>query len=193
MKYTSLSSPAVSQALLAGAVAVIPTDTVYGLVACATNETAVKRMYSLKKRERQPGTIIAASTKQLEDLGFSRENLLVGNQYWPNAVSIVLDAKNVPEYLKCNLPDLPVRVPKHAALQQLLAVTGPLMTTSANAPKEPTSTSVDMAMDYFGDSVDFYVDGGDLSHHAASTIIGLKPNGELIIYRHGAVSIEPRA
>ena len=65
------------------------------------------------------------------------------------------------------------------------------MTTSANAPKQPTSTSVKMAMDYFGDSIDFYVDGGDLSGRPPSTIIGFDDVGAIIIYRQGAVEIPP--
>ena len=66
------------------------------------------------------------------------------------------------------------------------------MTTSANAPYQPTSTTIQMAYEYFGDSVDFYVDGGDFTHHEASTIIGISPEGTVTVLRQGVVAIPPK-
>ncbi len=189
----SLQSEAVSALLLDGSIGVIPTDTVYGLVAIAQNEAAVHRMYSVKRRASQPGTIIAASTEQLQKLGFPQAELSVASRYWPNAVSVVIDASNVPKYLKQDRTSLPVRIPDSPALLALLGKTGPLMTTSANAPGAPTSTTVAMAKEYFGDGIEFYVDGGDLSGQAASTIIGVQPNGDITVFRAGAVEIAPPA
>lgn len=187
--FSSLSDDEIVRLLRDGAVGVLPTDTVYGLVAVAHNQSAVSKMYHLKQRERQPGTIIAASVEQLADLGFSRENLAIGARYWPNPVSVVMDAKEVPAYLKCGLADLPARIPDNPTLLKVLQKTGPLMTTSANAPKQPTSTNVRMARNYFADTVEFYVDGGDLSLHQASTIIGIGENGTVTIFRKGSVQL----
>ena len=71
---------------------------------------------------------------------------------------MVLEATNVPAYLRQRRESLAVRIPDDETLRQLLSQTGPLMTTSANAPGEPTATTIASARNYFGSTVDFYVD-----------------------------------
>ena len=63
------------------------------------------------------------------------------------------------------------------------------MTTSANHPKEPTATNIRQAIAYFGNSVDFYVDIGDLGERPPSTIIGFDGDGNVIIHRQGVVPV----
>src|SRR5665213_2242664 len=70
------------------AVGVIPTDTVYGIVARAADHEAVARLYKLKKREGKPGTIIAADIDQLVELGIKRRYLKAVEQFWPGALSV---------------------------------------------------------------------------------------------------------
>lgn len=187
--FSSLKDPEIVQLLKSGAVGVIPTDTVYGLVAQASHQKAIERLYTLKHRDSPPGTMIGASAKDFSELGFSIEQLAHVQHYWPAPLSVVVDATSLPPYLKQDRSALPLRVPANAELQQLLQATGPLMTTSANAHGEPTSVTARMAQRYFGDAVDFYVDGGDLSGRPPSTIIGFGESGEIIVYRQGAVSI----
>jgi tRNA A37 threonylcarbamoyladenosine synthetase subunit TsaC/SUA5/YrdC len=76
---------------------------------------------------------------------------------------------------------------KHLA--DFLQQTGPLATTSANAPGQPAAENLQQALDYFKDSVDFYVDGGDLSAREASTVIGFDGE-EIKIFREGAVKAD---
>lgn len=188
--FSSLSDPQLIDLINQGSIGVIPTDTVYGLVGKAGSKQAIERMYAVKSRARQPGTTIAASTDQLAVLGFPAPQLDGAKKYWPNALSVEMSAERIPHYLSTGQPVMAVRIPDKADLTELLRQTGPLMTTSANAPKQPTSTSVQMAVDYFGDEVDFYVDGGDLSGRPPSTIIGFDADGTIIVYRQGAVEIE---
>lgn len=188
--FLSLDDPELIAMLKDGAIGVVPTDTVYGLVGRAESSKAVARMYSVKSRERQPGTTIAASTEQLQSLGFPSESLAVASKYWPNALSVEMSASKIAEYLSTGQPVMAARVPNNPEIIALLTQVGPLMTTSANAPKQPTSTSVDMAVDYFGDDVDFYVDGGDLSGRPPSTIIGINDDESITVYRQGAVDIK---
>ncbi len=189
--FTSLTDPELITLLNEGAIGVIPTDTVYGLVARAELQPAIERMYAVKSRKRQPGTTIGASVKQLAALGFPIKSLEYAAQYWPDALSVEMNATAIPEYLSTGQPVMAARIPNKPELDELLNKTGPLMTTSANAPGAPTSTSLKMAMTYFGDSVDFYVDGGDLSGRPPSTIIGFDKNHQIIVYRQGAVKISP--
>jgi len=71
----------------------------------------------------------------------------------------------------------------------VLEQTGPLVTSSANHPGKPGSVTIREAIDYFDGRVDFYVDGGDLSGRAPSTIIKITDSGSIEIIREGAVKL----
>jgi L-threonylcarbamoyladenylate synthase len=172
-----------------GSVGVIPTDTVYGVVARAEDEAAAERLYNLKKRESKPGSIIAARIEQLEALGLKRRYLKAVESYWPGAVSVVIPCADPSlKYLHQGAMSLAVRIPDDPELRNLLQKTGPLLTSSDNPPNEPTANTIQEAKGYFGDNVDFYRDGGDLSNHYASTIIRVVDDAIEVI-RQGAVNI----
>jgi len=168
---------------------VIPTDTVYGVVACAGDQNAVEQLYRLKKRDKKPGTIIAANIEQLVELGIMRRYLKAVEQYWPNPISIIIPSDFSLDYLHQGKLSLACRIPKDPQMQKLLQKTGPLLTSSANHPGESPANTINEAKAYFGDEVDFYVDGGDLSGHAASTIIRVVDDAVEVL-RAGAVTID---
>ena len=180
-------SDTAAKLLLPGAVGVIPTDTVYGLVARAQDEAAVARLYKLKHRDHKPGTIIAANIDQLVELGIKRRYLTAVEQFWPGAVSV--EIPHSIDYLNQGTGRQAFRIPDDPKLRALLTEVGPLQTTSANDPGEPVSTTVEQARAYFGDKVDFYVDGGDLSSNLPSTIIRVIDDAVEVI-RQGAVHID---
>lgn len=169
-----------------GAVGVIPTDTVYGLVARAQDEAAVARLYALKHRDHKPGTIIAANIDQLVALGIKRRYLTAVEQFWPGAVSV--EIPHAVTYLHQGTGRQAFRIPDNKELQELLLQVGPLQTTSANDPGEPPANTVQEAQQYFGDRVDFYVDGGDMSANLPSTIVRIIDDAIEVI-RQGAVDI----
>ncbi len=173
-----------------GGVGVLPTDTVYGLVCCAAQEPAVERLYALKKREKKPGTVIAADIDQLAGLGLKKRYLTAVQQYWPGAVSVVIpsgDPKT--EYLRQGADGLAVRVVADEKLAKLLRETGPLMTSSANQPGKKPADTIEEAMAYFGKQVDFYVDAGNLSKRKPSTLIRIVDDAVEVL-REGAVKIK---
>jgi L-threonylcarbamoyladenylate synthase len=173
-----------------GTIGVIPTDTVYGVVARAADPEAVARLYALKHRQGKPGTLVAANLEQLEELGLKHRYLTAVMQYWPGALSVVIPCANPAlAYLHQGKMSLAVRIPAKKELQDLLELTGPLLTSSANHPDEPPATSIDQAQKYFGDEVNIYFDGGDLSDHKPSTIIRIVDDAIEII-REGAVNID---
>lgn len=175
--------------LKSGAVGVMPTDTVYGLVCSASKPEAVHRLYELKSRENKPGTIIAARIQQLIDLGIRARYLKAVEQFWPNPLSVVIPCDDHLEYLHLKQHSLAVRIPKDAALTSLLMSVGPLLTTSANHPAQPTAKNLHEAQKYFGESVDFYVDGGSIDDHQPSTIIRVVDDA-IEVLRQGAVHID---
>lgn len=164
-------------------------DTIYGIMARAADPVAVKRFYALKQREHKPGTVIAANVQQLIDLGVPANNLQKVAHWWPNSLSVEMPLGENLNYLHQETGRQAFRVVADERLQKLLAITGPLVTSSANQPGEPASMTVEQAYAYFEDSVDFYVDGGDLSGRAPSTIIKITDDGGIEIIRQGAVDI----
>lgn len=184
--FTSLTDPQLAELINKGAIGIIPTDTVYGLVGRAAHTEAITRLYHVKEREQAPGTIIAHTVDSLSALGFPLAPLSRASRHWPAPLSVVIDATTTPSYLKQTRDSLPVRIPNHPELLRLLEATGPLMTTSANTPKAPTSRTIDEAVAYFGDAIDFYVDAGDLGERPPSTIIGYDED-TLVVYRQGVV------
>lgn len=172
-----------------GSIGVIPTDTVYGLAARASDKKATARLYALKERDGKPGTLIAADTGQLEALGLKHRYLKAVEQFWPGAVSVVVPASGPAlEYLHRGRAGLAVRVPADKELRALLERTGPLITSSANQPGEPPAATVAEAKKYFAGKVDFYVDGGDLSGRKPSTIIRVLDDAVEVL-RPGAVKL----
>jgi L-threonylcarbamoyladenylate synthase len=180
---------AATQLVLVGSLGVIPTDTLYGVVARASDRAAVERLYALKHREHKPGTIIAAGLGQLQAMGFKPRYFKPIAQYWPGPVSVVLPISDITmTYLHQGKRSLAVRIPDDEELQQLLITTGPLLTSSANPPGEPPATTIEEAKAYFGESVDFYVDGGDLSGRKPSTVIRVLDDAVEVL-RQGAMHI----
>lgn len=188
--FDSIQAEEVVQLLQTGAIGVIPTDTVYGLACSAKKQAPVARLYyDVKRRGPKPGTLIAASIEQLEELGLKARYLKAVQGYWPNPLSVIIPCGPELTYLHRGKDSLAVRIPDNEQLRSFLARTGPLLTTSANHPSEPTAATLQMAIDYFEEAVDFYVDGGDLSGRPPSTIIRIVDDA-IEILREGAVKID---
>lgn len=172
-----------------GTIGVIPTDTVYGVVARAADKLAVERLYTLKKRDHKPGTLIASSLDQLVELGIKYRYLKAVEQFWPDAISVIIPCGPELSYLHQGKFSLAVRIPKPVELRQLLDKTGPLVTSSANHPGKAPATTVTQARAYFQDQVNFYIDGGDLTNRQPSTVIRILDDAVEVI-RAGAVTID---
>ncbi len=187
--FTSPTDPELIALLKQGAVGVVPSDTIYGLMCRAADPVAVTRLYALKARENKPGTVIAGRLQQLIDLGLRARYLKAVEQYWPNPLSVIIPCGDELAYLHQGKRSVAVRVTAYGALQELTRHTGALLTSSANQPGEPPATNLAEAQAYFGDSVDFYVDAGTIQDHAPSTVIRIIDDA-IEVVRQGAVKID---
>ena len=185
----TISSQDAIELILQGNVGVLPVDTVYGLVGRAADEQAVAKLYALKQREHKPGTVIAASVEQLAELGVPKRYLSAVKHLWPNPLSVEIPLGDRLTYLHQDTGRQAYRVVADERVRAILEQTGPLVTSSANQPGEPGSVTVQQAIDYFGDQVDFYVDGGDMSDSLPSTIIRIVDDA-IEVVRQGAVKID---
>lgn len=174
-----------------GAVAVIPTDTIYGIVGPAKNPSVVEKIYRLRKRaSSKPMIILAASIDQIKDLGVKINLKQAGilNKLWPDKISVVIDCKlKKLHYLHRGKNSLALRIPDNKFLRDLLKITGPLVAPSANFEGEKPSEDISDAKQYFKDNIDFYIDGGKLKS-IPSTVAKIEKLN-LAVLREGAVKI----
>lgn len=153
----------VSKTLAAGGVAVIPTDTLYGIVGQALNRDSVERIYKIKGRQPQkPFIILISNISQLAQFDVQPVDQL--GDYWPGPVSIILPCQRADlEYLHRGTGSLAFRLPAKADLRELIDITGPLVAPSANPEGQPPAETVEQAKNYFGDQIDTYLDGGNIT------------------------------
>ncbi len=157
-----------------GKIAVIPTDTLYGIVCVAKNKKAVEKVYLVRNRDNhKPVIVLISKISDIEDFGITLSPSQKKDfaQIWPNAVTVILKCSDPRfEHLHRNSGGLSFRMPKNAFLEKLISATGPLIAPSANIQaKDPAITIAD-AKRYFGTSVDMYVDAGSVVSKPSTVI-----------------------
>ena len=181
---------AAARILAAGGIVVYPTETLYGLGADAGNAAALQRLVELKGREpAKPIAVLISDTKMLEDvvdeISEAAANLM--RRFWPGPLTIVLRARpSVSRVLTGGGDGIGVRVSSHPIATRLVRALGrPLTAPSANPAGQRPPTRLEDARAYFGDRVDYYVDGGHLPGEPASTVVDARHGLQVI--RDGAV------
>ncbi len=174
------------EVLKSGGVAVIPTDTIYGIVGSALNPQTVARIYNIRKRAGDKPCIILVS--DIGELGKFSINLSdsqkeIFKTYSDLPTSIILDCEEESlEYLHRGTQTLAFRVPNLPELRDVLAQTGPLIAPSANIEGELPAKNIPEAREYFGEQVDLYLDGGEIAGQP-SRVIKLHKDGQVDIIR----------
>lgn len=181
-----------SKALTQGKTAVLPTDTIYGLVGKALLPETVEKIYQIKGRKPdKPLIILISFYKDLELFGIKIDERTkeILEKYWPGKVSIILPCQNEKlKYLHRGTNTLAFRLPDYKELTDLINKTGPLVAPSANPEGQEPAKTIEEAKDYFGDKVDFYADAGKLES-LPSTLIEITDHG-LKVLREGEVKIK---
>lgn len=186
-------------ALGRGELAVIPTDTVYGVAADAFNPAAVAKLLAAKGRGRQsPPPVLVANLQTLSALAASvpAPVLALVERFWPGPLTVILQAQ---PSLSWDLGDtggtVALRMPAHALTLELLRETGPLAVSSANLTGQPAATNAQSARDMLGDSIAVYLEAGESSADGvSSTIVDAREvndaGGTIRLLRVGGVSAE---
>lgn len=157
--------------------AVIPTDTVYGIAANAFSAEAVQSLLDAKGRGRQsPPPVLVASLNQARALVESLPEAAVklAETFWPGALTMIFRAQPSLDWdLGETKGTVAIRVPDHKIALALIEETGPLAVSSANLTGAPAATTCQQAFDYLKDSVAVYLDAGNSPKGEASTILDL--------------------
>ena len=150
-----------------GGVGILPTETLYGLVASAFDPDAVDRIYDLKQRHHnKPLIVLISDLAQLEQFGIVVSNQLEDKlrTYWPGPYSIILLTIDEQfEYIHRGTNSIGFRMPDESNLLDLITQTGPLVAPSANPEGLPPARTISEARAYFGHHVNVYEDGGTIT------------------------------
>ncbi len=185
----------VAAGLASGDVAIIPTDSVYG-IGCAAlgGNPAHARIFELKGRERsQTLPLVLGSADDLaryaEEVAPSA--LRLAKRFWPGALTLVVRASDaVPAGYRAPDGTVGLRVPDHAFVRALCRALGaPLALTSANLHGEPPARGVEELDPQLAASVDWVVDGGPAPLGVASSVVDATGRA-LRILRAGALREE---
>lgn len=160
--------------LKSGGVAVIPTDTVYGLAVMPDSHEALERLYSIKGRDRSKPVALLAADAAAAARYIGDEAAAFGAKYWPGALTVVSRGEGV-------------RVPAHDWTRDLLArCGGALRVSSANLSGAAAAVDAAQALEDVGLRADIVIDAGPAAGGAASTV-ARRENGRLEILREGPV------
>ena len=165
--------------LKTGKIGVIRTDTIYGIVGRADDEAAVQRIYNVKKRDdHKPPIVLIATIDHMYDQPDESTRSVV-KSVWPGRTSLIVKSPSAPQWLLRGQDTLAYRLPADVPLRQLISLTGPLVAPSANPQSLEPATSIQQAIDFFGDLVDFYVNGGEVIDTAPSQLLRINSDGAL--------------
>lgn len=179
-----------------GGVIAYVTDTVWGLGCLPNNESAVKKIYEIKKREAQKPLILMSNdiyplldyVKPISKIG----QILI-KKYFPGALTIVTDkSENTPDYITSSMPTVGIRVPNNEVFREICEIIPGhvLATTSANLSHQPSAKTYEQALENMSGLADLIIeDYGYAAKGLESTVVGVM-NNELRIFRQGAIHLD---
>ncbi len=192
----------VADALKTGALALLPTETVYGVGVCVGAyggydrvpgpQTGYGRIFTLKRRDvAQTVPWLVGGIGDLDRFGedVAPEIRALAAAFWPGALTLVVKASpSVPAFMRAADNTVALRASASPVIQYLVRACGsPLAVTSANTHGAPAPASFADAEDRIVEGVDVAVDAGATACRDASTIVAMR-DGELEVLREGAIS-----
>ncbi len=174
----------------------MPTETVYGLAADATNPQAIKSIFVAKGRPSDNPLIVhIADINDIKKHGLVREipesAKLLCDKFWPGPLTMIMPkGKNVPYEVTAGLDSVAIRFPSHKVARALIEKSEkPLAAPSANLSGSPSPTTAQHVMNDLSGKIGAVIDGGDCEVGLESTVITLCTNPPTLL-RPGKVTLE---
>lgn len=176
-----------AEALMAGRLVAIPTETVYGLAANALDSDAIQKIYLAKGRPANNPLIVHLHQvdrvplfAEVEPTGRWRK---LAEAFWPGPLTIVLPKKPIiPDEVTAGLPSVAIRLPKHPVTQALLAeFGGPIAAPSANPFTRLSPTRAQDIPEELHPYIELAIDGGPTEVGIESTVVDLTREGATVL------------
>jgi tRNA threonylcarbamoyl adenosine modification protein (Sua5/YciO/YrdC/YwlC family) len=181
------------EAVKSGELAVMPTDTVYGIGADAFTPHAITALHHARSVTNQvPPPILVGSRHTLDGLVYSlpRAARELADAFWPGALTLYVEHS---PSLQWDLGDtggrIAVRMPLHPVALEVLREVGPMAVTTANKVGRPAPTTAEEARDQLEYSVRVYLEAGPARDPAPSTIVDVSGDVPRVL-RAGAIPFE---
>lgn len=177
-----------------GEVVGIPTETVYGLAADATDENAVAKIFKAKGRPSDNPLIVHIAdvndferyVKDIPELAYK-----LAEEFWPGPLTMVLPKLGIIPYVTSGgLETVGIRIPCHNTAREIIRECGkPLAAPSANLSGSPSPTSAEHVLSDMNGRIPAVVDGGACHVGVESTVISFENNG-IRLLRPGFITVE---
>lgn len=180
------------ECLLSGGLVAFPTESFYGLAVDATNETAIKRLFSVKKRGPDIPVLllipsVGALNRFVKRIPPVAHRLI--EEFWPGALTLIFEAgPDVSPLLTAGTGKIGIRLSSHPIATALTKGLGvPITGTSANISGRPACRNAEEVLSCFGQEVDLILDGGKTEGEIASTVLDITVHPPQIL-REGMVN-----
>jgi L-threonylcarbamoyladenylate synthase len=175
-----------ARVLARGGTAVYPTETVYGIGASVYIPEAVERVFEIKGRARgMPLSVAVASFEMIGQVArIGEEDLTLLRKMLPGPVTVLVEkSPALPDLVTAGSPLVGIRFPDHLMAMDLIGMTGPITSTSANLSGQPPAASIEELDPKIAEKVDIVLDGGRSRFARPSTLVDL---GARRVIREGA-------
>ncbi len=177
-----------------GGIVAFPTDTIYGLGASSVIESAVRRVYQVKRRPLEMAfPLLLARFSQISEVAVEVPPVawLLADKFLPGALTMVLrKSSSVSDIVTAGGQTVAIRIPAHpvpVALSEGLGV--PILGTSANVSGQPSAMTAGEVKAQFGDQLDLVIDGGRTPGGRESTIVDVSGETPMVL-RLGAIGLD---
>ena len=180
--------------LKSGGLVAYPTESFYGLAADAANETAIRHLFYVKRREvGNPVLLLIPAVESLERYAahVSETAIRLMEVFWPGGLTLVFKAqKNVSTLLTAGTGKIGIRLSNHPIAMALAQAMGSAITgTSANISGEPPCNTPQGVLRALGKGVDKMLDGGETSGQKPSTVLDMTTHPYAVL-REGIIERE---
>jgi L-threonylcarbamoyladenylate synthase len=181
--------------LKCGGLVVVPTETVYGLAADATDGKAVSKIFETKGRPSFNPLIshFHAIDHLLNYVDLNETARVLADAFWPGAMTLIVNRRancKISDVTCAGLDTVAVRIPSHPTAQKIIKIAGkPLAAPSANKSGEPSPTNAMHAAESLGKNAPLIIADGACTIGLESTVIDVTGDAPVIL-RHGSITVE---
>jgi len=195
LPFSQASIAEAARLIVAGELVAVPTETVYGLAADATNPEAVALIYQAKGRPSfNPLIVHVTDLAAAQRIGeFGPEAGELAERHWPGPLTLVVPLRaesGIASIVSAGLPSIGLRAPAHQAMQAMLRASGrPLAAPSANASGSISPTRAEHVLKSLGGRIPLIIDGGATQQGLESTIVAVT-GGSPRLLRPGPIEVD---
>ena len=175
-----------------GQLVAIPTETVYGLAALISSESAISSIFAVKKRPSDNPLIVhIANLNQLNQIALPPPKIFfqLAEAFFPGPLTMIIPRhRDLSPLISAGLDSVAIRMPAHPITMNLMQMLDdPIVAPSANLSGRPSATDMQHVLEDFDQKISAVIDGGKATFGVESTVISLLSSSPVIL-RPGSIT-----